>query len=109
MYDNGHTDERELGQKVADAQTGILLKLVFDLWEGLEKYDHYFLRSDSASAGRQLQTSRPGVADREDSGAAIFPVGFRVPMNSGQLCSSAAVTEQVQDQRRWSKPETQAI
>ena len=39
MSDSAHKDYRELGQEVADAQTRIFLKLVFDILEVLEKYD----------------------------------------------------------------------
>jgi hypothetical protein len=110
MNDNGHKkDRRELGPKVADAQTRIFLKLVFDLWEALEEYDQDCLSRDSASVGRQLRTRRAGFANTEDSRGAIFLQGFGSPSNAGQPCSSAAVAEEAQDHRRPSKAETQAV
>lgn len=54
MNDNSSMDWPELSQQVAEAQTRIFLKLVFDLWEALEKYDQYSIRNDPRTAERKL-------------------------------------------------------
>lgn len=51
MTDSAHKDSWELGQQVADEQTRIFLRLVFDIMEVLEKYDKC---SITANHSRQL-------------------------------------------------------
>ncbi len=49
-------DWEELGRQVEDEQTRIFLKLVFQLWEGLEKYKQGSIISDTPAANQQSQT-----------------------------------------------------
>jgi hypothetical protein len=67
MIDSVHKGEQELGQQAGDAQTRIFLKLVFDIWEALEKYDRRFLNGDSAPA------HRPSQADNLESQITRIP------------------------------------
>jgi hypothetical protein len=57
MSASGHKDSWELGRKVADAQTRIFLKLVFDIMERLGKYDQCCITACSATA-----SCRPPIA-----------------------------------------------
>jgi hypothetical protein len=54
-----------------DPQTRIFLKLVFDVWEALEKYDQYFLSTDPPRSSLLRQT-RGSEAINKDPIAAIF-------------------------------------
>ena len=67
MIDSVHKDKQELRPQAGDAQTRILLKLVFDIWEALEKYDRYFLNGDSAPA------HPPSLVDNLESQIARIP------------------------------------
>jgi len=49
-------DWKELSLQVEDEQTRIFLKLVFELWEGLEKYKQGSIISDTPAANQQSQT-----------------------------------------------------
>jgi len=49
-------DWEELGRQVEDEQTRVFLKLVFQLWEGLEKCKQGSIISDPPAANQQSQT-----------------------------------------------------
>ncbi len=44
--DSSKKEWPELGRLVADAQTRIFLKLVFDIWQTLEHHNQYFVNGD---------------------------------------------------------------
>jgi hypothetical protein len=67
MSDSVHKDWTELGRPVSDSQTRIFLRLVFDIWEALEKYDQRFVTVDPSPLARQSQTRPPDLAVRGNS------------------------------------------
>jgi hypothetical protein len=70
--------DKELAQQVADAQTGIFLRLVFDIWKLLETNDPSFapltapVRTVSEnSVIRSPDTGMKNVIHRKDGGVVI--------------------------------------
>jgi hypothetical protein len=69
---NRYKDEAELGPGGVDPQTRMFLKLVFDVWEALEKYDQYFLTTDLLRSAPEWQTRGSAEIDSKNVGTAFF-------------------------------------
>jgi hypothetical protein len=69
MSDNVNKKLPELSLQVAEVQNRIFMKLVFDIWELLEKYNHYPPVSDPPTAVRHLQSRSSGNTVRKDPAA----------------------------------------
>jgi hypothetical protein len=71
MNGGAQKDRLELGQKVEDTQTRILLRLVFDTWEALEKYQQCSVNGvrfgEPRSTQREAEAGATSVNVRQES------------------------------------------
>jgi hypothetical protein len=65
MSARAHKDSWELGRQVADAQTRIFLRLVFDILERLEKYDQCSITACSLTGCSVNANHGPQIAKRK--------------------------------------------
>jgi hypothetical protein len=65
MSARAHKDSWELGREVADAQTRIFLRLVFDILERLEKYDQCSITACSLTGCSVNANHGPQIAKRK--------------------------------------------